>query len=82
MFPDKPVLWLSQSLHIPRDRAKTVENTTLRVVTMIVSIWINFHNISRRRVGFLQLVSSRIFPLGIYSFFYKLVKVRAVDDHL
>ena len=37
MFSEKPVLWLSQSLRIPRDRANTVENTTIRVVTVVVS---------------------------------------------
>lgn len=37
MFPEKPVLWLSQSLQAPRDRAGTVENISIRVVAVIVS---------------------------------------------
>ena len=36
MFPEKPVLWLSQSLETPRDRAGTVENISIRVITVIV----------------------------------------------
>lgn len=36
MFPEKPVLWLSQSLQNPRDRAGTVENISIRVITAIV----------------------------------------------
>ena len=36
MFPQKPVLWLSQSLLTPRDRAGTVENISVRVITAIV----------------------------------------------
>ena len=37
MYPEKPVLWLSQSLKAPRDRADTVENVSIRVVTVVVS---------------------------------------------
>lgn len=37
MFPEKPVLWLSQSLEAPSDRADTVENISIRVVAVIVS---------------------------------------------
>lgn len=37
MFPEKPVLWLSQSLEAPSDRADTVENINIRVVAVIVS---------------------------------------------
>lgn len=35
MFPEKPVLWLSQSLEAPTDRADTVENISIRVVAVI-----------------------------------------------
>ena len=37
MYPEKPILWLSQSLKAPRDRADTVENVSIRVVTLVVS---------------------------------------------
>lgn len=36
MFPEKPVLWLSQSLQTPRDRAGSVENISVRVITAMV----------------------------------------------
>lgn len=38
MDPRQPVIWLSGSVNIPKDTSTIVENTTIRVVTVIVSI--------------------------------------------
>ena len=38
MDPRKPVYWLSGSVAVPKDSSAVVENTTIRVVTVIVSI--------------------------------------------
>ena len=38
MNPRKPVYWLSGSVAVPKDSSAVVENTTIRVVTVIVSI--------------------------------------------
>ena len=38
MDPRKPVYWLSGSVVVPKDSSAVVENTTIRVVTVIVSI--------------------------------------------
>lgn len=49
MDPRKPVYWLSGSVAVPKDSSAVVENTTIRVVTVIVSIlqfcYFNFVNV-------------------------------------
>ena len=42
MDPRKPVYWLSGSVAVPKDSSAVVENTTIRVVTVIVSILDSF----------------------------------------
>lgn len=37
MDPRQPVIWLSGSINVPMDTSTVVENTTIRVVTVIVS---------------------------------------------
>lgn len=37
MDPRQPVIWLSGSINVPTDTSTVVENTTIRVVTVIVS---------------------------------------------
>lgn len=38
MDPRQPVIWLSGSVNIPKDTSTLVENTTIRVMTVIVSM--------------------------------------------
>jgi len=38
MDPRQPVIWLSGSVNVPKDTSTLVENTTIRVVTVIVSM--------------------------------------------
>ena len=38
MDPRQPVIWLSGSVNVPKDTSTVVENTTIRVITVIVSI--------------------------------------------
>ena len=38
MDPRQPVIWLSGSVNVPKDTSTLVENTTIRVMTVIVSM--------------------------------------------
>lgn len=38
MDPRQPVIWLSGSVNVPKDTSTLVENTTIRVMTVLVSM--------------------------------------------
>ena len=72
MDPRQPVIWLSGSVNVPKDTSTFVENTTIRVMTVIVSMkpcraW-KFYRI-------LQTLSHEIMAHSLYEMRFQGIKV-------